>query len=94
MDCFSQLFQFPMSPHQKEALLNLNLNFLYLNDNFHLREKSVVKVSKFQKQIRFFSFSPKHEQKYFCDSALEAEAELEKDFCSFFGGNKKKRICF
>ena len=27
-------------------------------------------------------------------SALEAGAELEKDFCLFFGGNESKEICF
>jgi hypothetical protein len=45
-------------------------NFSKEVDIFHRVFKNVLKVSKSQKQVLKFSFEPKNERKYFCNSAL------------------------
>ena len=47
-----------------------------------------LKDIKFQNQNTKFSFSPKNKQNPFLLMLYEARAELEKDFCLFFGENE------
>ena len=64
-----------------------------MNFIFWTRPWVVLKVRKCQKQISFLSFPPKNKRKCF-HSALDARAEIGKDFCLCFGGKQYKEIYF
>ena len=78
---------------KKRHLLPSALPSLLLPDMSN-QEENGLKVSKSQKQIRLFLFPLKNEQKSFSNSASASNAESQKYFCSCFGKNEKKRICF